>query len=91
MSITEEKVVTNLINYDLFSRASFINRLIQIGVMKKLILILVIIIASLNFIYTFGYQGEPMSQLEFLSRTLGSIIILIISLRQLMKKYNTKP
>jgi hypothetical protein len=91
MSITEEKVVTNLINYDLFSRASFINRLIQIGVMKKLILILVIIIASLNFLYTFGYQGEPMSQLEFLSRTLGSIIILVISLRQLMKKYNTKP
>jgi len=91
MSITEEKVVTNLINYDLFSLASFINRLIQIGVMKKLILILVIIIASLNFLYTFGYQGEPMSQLEFLSRTLGSIIILVISLRQLMKKYNTKP
>ena len=91
MSITEEKVVTNLINYDLFSRASFINRLIQIGVMKKLILILVIIITSLNFLYTFGYQGEPMSQLEFLSRTLGSIIILVISLRQLMKKYNTKP
>jgi len=71
MSITVEKVVTNLINYDLFSCASFINRLIQIGVMKKLILILVIIIASLNFLYTFGYQGEPMSQLEFLSRTLG--------------------
>jgi len=91
MSITEEKVVTNLINYDLFSRASFINRLIQIGVMKKLILILVIIIVSLNFLYTFGYQGEPMSQLEFLSRTLGSIIILVISLRLLMKKYNTKP
>ena len=91
MSITEEKVVTNLINYDLFSRASFSNRLIQIGVMKKLILNLVIIIASLNFLYTFGYQGEPMSQLEFLSRTLGSIIILVISLRQLMKKYNTKP
>jgi len=59
--------------------------------MKKLILILVIIIASLNFLYTLGYQGEPMSQLEFLSRTLGSIIILVISLRQLMKKYNTKP
>ena len=59
--------------------------------MKKLILIFVIIIASLNLLYTFGYQGEPMSQLEFLSRTLGSIIILVISLRQLMKKYNTKP
>jgi LEA14-like dessication related protein len=59
--------------------------------MKKLILIFVIIIASLNFLYTFGYQGEPMSQLEFLSRTLGSIIVLIISLIQLMKYYNTKP
>ena len=53
--------------------------------MKKLILILVIILASLNFIYTFGYQGEPMSQLEFLSRSLGSVIILVISLRKLMK------
>ena len=59
--------------------------------MKKVILILVIIVATLNLLYTFGYQGEPMSQLEFLSRTLGSIIILVISLRQLMKKYNTKP
>jgi hypothetical protein len=59
--------------------------------MKKIILILVIILASLNFIYTFGYQGEPMSQLEFLFRSLGSVIILVISLRQLMKKYNTKP
>jgi hypothetical protein len=59
--------------------------------MKKLMLIFVIIIASLNFLYTFGYQGEPMSQLEFLSRTLGSIIVLIISLIQLMKYYNTKP
>ena len=59
--------------------------------MKKILLILVIIIASLNFLYTFGYQGEPMTQLEFLSRTLGSIIVLVISLRQLLKKYDTKP
>ncbi len=59
--------------------------------MKKLLLILVIVIALLNFLYTFGYQGEPMSQLEFLSRTLGSIIVLVISLRQLMKKINTNP
>jgi len=59
--------------------------------MKKLILILVIIIATLNFLYTFGYQGEPMSQLEFLSRTLGSIIVLVISLRQLMKRNQTNP
>ena len=59
--------------------------------MKKIILILVIIIATLNFLYTFGYQGEPMSQLEFLSRTLGSIIVLVISLRQLMERNQTNP
>ena len=59
--------------------------------MKKLLLILVTIIASLNFLYTFGYQGEPMSQLEFLSRTLGSIVVLVFSLRELMKKYNPQP
>jgi len=58
--------------------------------MEKTLLILVIIIASLNFLYTFGYQGEPMSQLEFLSRALGSIIVLVISLRQLMKNYDAK-
>ena len=58
--------------------------------MKKLLLIIVIIIASLNFLYTFGYQGEPMSQLEFLSRTLGSIIILVFSIVQL-NKVTTKP
>jgi len=58
--------------------------------MKKILLIIVIIIASLNFLYTFGYQGEPMSQLEFLSRTLGSIIILVFSIVQL-NKVTTKP
>ena len=58
--------------------------------MKKLLLIILIIIASLNFLYTFGYQGEPMSQLEFLSRTLGSIIILVFSIIQL-NKVTTKP
>ena len=58
--------------------------------MKKLILIFAIIIASLNLLYTFGYQGEPMSQLEFLSRTLGSMIILIISIISL-NKVPTKP
>ena len=58
--------------------------------MKKLLLIIVIIIASLNFLYTFGYQGEPMSQLEFLSRTLGSIIILVFSIL-LLNKVTTKP
>jgi len=41
--------------------------------MKKLILVLVLIIAILNFLYTFGYQGEPMSQLEFLTRIFGSL------------------
>ena len=58
--------------------------------MKKLLLIILIIIASLNFLYTFGYQREPMSQLEFLSRTLGSIIILVFSIVQL-NKVTTKP
>ncbi len=57
---------------------------------KKLLLIIVIIIASLNFVYTFGYRGEPMSQLEFLSRTLGSIILLVFSRVQL-NKVTTKP
>ena len=59
--------------------------------MKKLLLIIVIIIASLNFLYTFGYQGDPMSQLEFLSRTLGSIIILVFSIIQLNKVTKLKP
>ena len=53
--------------------------------MKKLILILVIIIASLNLLYTFGYQGEPMSQLEFLTRTLGSITIVLGALLLIKK------
>jgi len=60
--------------------------------MKKIILILVIIIATLNFLYTFGYQGEPMSQLEFLSRTLGSIFFGSLSVVLLLKsKNNPKP
>ena len=54
--------------------------------MKKLILILVIIIAVLNFFYTFGYQGKPMSQLEFLSRTLGSLAFGLVSITLLIKK-----
>ena len=54
--------------------------------MKKLILILVIIIASLNFLYTFGYQGEPMSQLEFLTRTFGSLAFGLASILLLKKK-----
>ena len=54
--------------------------------MKKLILILVLIIAILNFLYTFGYQGEPMSQLEFLSRMLGSLTFGLVSIILLNKK-----
>lgn len=40
--------------------------------MKKLFFIVVLIVAIINFLYTFGYQGESMSQVEFVSRTLGS-------------------
>lgn len=54
--------------------------------MKKLIMILVIIVATLNLLYTFGYQGEPMSQLEFLTRTLGSITVILGGLFLLIKK-----
>ena len=54
--------------------------------MKKLFLILVIIIASLNFLYTFGYQGEPMSQFEFLTRILGSVVFCLGALLLLIKK-----
>ena len=54
--------------------------------MKKLMLILIIIIAVLNLLYTFGYQGEPMSQFEFLTRTLGSLTIIIGGLLLLIKK-----
>lgn len=48
--------------------------------MKKAILILIITICILNFFYTFGYQGPPMSQFEFLARTLGSMTIGITSI-----------
>ena len=56
--------------------------------MKKshIIAILLIIIAVLNFLYTFGYQGEPMSQIEFLSRTFGSLGLGLISIFLLIKK-----
>ena len=54
--------------------------------MKKLIMILIIIVATLNLLYTFGYQGEPMSQLEFLTRTLGSITVILGGLFLLTKK-----
>ena len=49
-------------------------------------LILIIIIAVLNLLYTFGYQGEPMSQFEFLTRTLGSLTIITGGLLLLIKK-----
>ena len=54
--------------------------------MRKLIFILILIIAILNFLYTFGYQGEPMSQLEFLSRMLGSLTFGLVSIILLNKK-----
>ena len=54
--------------------------------MKKIFLILLIIISVINLLYTFGYQGEPMSQLEFLGRSYGSIIVSLISLLILLKK-----
>ncbi len=54
--------------------------------MKKLILIVVLIIAILNFLYTFGYQGEPMSQLEFLTRTSGSLAFGLASILLLKNK-----
>jgi hypothetical protein len=54
--------------------------MLKIAVMKKAILILIITICILNFFYTFGYQGPPMSQFEFLARTLGSMTIGITSI-----------
>jgi len=48
--------------------------------------ILLIVIATLNLLYTFGYQGEPMSQIEFLSRTFGSLVLVLISIFLLIKK-----
>ncbi len=54
--------------------------------MKKLILVSLIVIAILNFLYTFGYQGEPMSQIEFLSRTFGSLVLAAFAIILLNKK-----
>ena len=54
--------------------------------LKTIIPILFIVIAILNFLYTFGYQGEPMSQIEFLSRTFGSLGLVLISIFLLIKK-----
>ena len=54
--------------------------------MKKLILVSLIVIAILNFIYTFGYQGEPMSQFEFLFRTCGSLVLAVFAIILLNKK-----
>ena len=53
--------------------------------MKKLVLILLILISILNFLYTFSYQGVPMSQFEFLTRTFGSLIIGSASILLLLK------
>ena len=73
---------------------SWIRSILYISYMLKyyfiqLLSIVVIIVSIINFLYAFGYQGEPMSQVEFLSRTLGSIIFGSISFLQLMK--NKKP
>jgi len=54
--------------------------------MRKLLFILVIVASTINFLYTFGYQGEPMSQLEFLSRTFGSIFFGTLSVVLLLKR-----
>ena len=54
--------------------------------MKKALLILIIVVCVLNFLYTFGYQGPPMSQFEFLARTLGSITIGIIAFIHFQKQ-----
>ena len=54
--------------------------------MRKLILLLLIVIATLNFVYTFGYQGEPMSQFEFLFRTYGSLVLAAFAIILLNKK-----
>ena len=56
--------------------------------MKKLkitTLILLMVLAMLNLLYTFGYQGEPMTQVEFLSRVFGSIVLGLGSLALLLK------
>ena len=54
--------------------------------MKKLLFVLVLIVSIINFLYTFGYQGEPMSQLEFLSRTFVSILFGTLSVVLLLKR-----
>ena len=54
--------------------------------MKNLLFIILIIASFINLLYTFGYQGEPMNQIEFLSRTLGSIIIGTVLFIKLMNK-----
>ena len=56
--------------------------------MKKIFLILIIIVSIINFLYTFGHQGKPMSQLEFLGRSYASLIFGVISLIILLRKKN---
>ena len=56
--------------------------------MKKLkitTLVILMILAGSNLLYTFGYQGEPMTQVEFLSRVFVSIGLGFGSLVLLMK------
>ena len=54
--------------------------------MRKLLFILVIVASTINFLYTFGYQGDPMSKVEFLSRTFGSVFFGTSSVVLLLKK-----
>jgi len=56
--------------------------------MKKLFFIVVLIMSIANFLYTFGYQGEPMIQLEFLFRTIVSVFFGGISIVQLIRIKN---
>jgi len=56
--------------------------------MKKLFFIVVLIMSIANFMYTFGYQGEPMIQFEFLFRTLVSVFFGGISIVQLIRIKN---
>jgi hypothetical protein len=64
--------------------------------MRKLLIILVLIVSIVNFLYTFGYQGEPMSKVEFLSRTFASVFfgtssVVLLLLLLLKKKKPSKP
>ena len=59
----------------------------------RILFISVIVLGSFELLYTFGYQGEPMTQIGFLSRTLGSLGFIafgIIMLGKITKKWQTQ-